>query len=389
MARAPAPMSPADALAQNLATRDFLLRRAQPMKQQLFQQTITTPGSTGNVLNIPIRNVGLVTGFLVGVTATLANAGGSAAALTTFGGANILSNITFTDMDTYQRINAPGWYINFLNTAKEGFPLGATLLAASIDQVSNYGNNFDVVTATASIAGSGTGTVKAWYWVPLAYGGRDLRGAMWAGVVNATAQLQLTINPTPGVTTGDATLAVYSGASTATTISSATVTVYQFYLDQVPQVADGRPILPALDVATQYRLLSTTLSGMSVSADFPIPFSNFQEFLSACVVYNRAGTLSDGSDINYWSLTAANTLNFFKLDPYAVQLLTRTRNRIDYPTGTYFFDFRDLPIATNQTGNMQINLNPNTAPAGATVLVGWESFAFTNAVLGAASLPAG
>lgn len=380
----------AQAVAQNAQVREFVLRSSTSMKQQIFNQTIATPGTTNNILNIPIRNVGLVTGFLVQVTLSLTNGGAGNAVLSTFGGANALSNITFTDLDNYQRINTSGWHLHFLNSAKEGFPFGASILAASLDQISNFGNNFDVVTATTPItSGGGTGTVKAYYWVPLAYSTRDLRGAMFAGVVNATAQLSLTINPTPSVTTGDATLAMYSGTNNTATITSANVVVYQFYQDQLPRAQGGQPILPALDIATQYRLINTTLTGVAAGQDFPVPFSNFQEFLSSIAVYNQAGTLSNGSDINYWGLRAANTLYFFQLNPFASQLLGRVRNRIDFPTGVYPFDFRDAPISTNQTGNMELVLNPITAAAQSTVMVGFESFALTNAVLGAASLPAG
>lgn len=378
------------AFANNLAIRNMLLNVSQPMKQQIFSATQATPGSTNNVFTIPVKNVGLITGFLVAVTATLANAGASNATLTTIGGPNILSNVTFTDLDQYQRINTAGWHIAMLNAGKEGFPFGAAMLSTALDQTSNFGNNFDVATATATLtSGGGTGTIKQYYWVPLSYSPRDLRGAMFAGVVNATSQLQLTVNPTPGVTTGDATLACYSGANTATTISSVTLQVYQFYQDQLPRGQNGAPILPPLDIATQYRLVSTALTGMSAGQDFPIPYSNFQDFLSTTVIYNQNGTLSDGSDINYWSLQAANTLNFFKMDPYAIQLLSRVRNRIDFPRGIYQFDFRDSPISTNQTGNMQLIINPITAAAQSSVLVGFESFALINAVLGASSLPAG
>lgn len=384
-------MSPQQLMAVNDAIRMQILGSAQQMKQQIYSNTISTPGTTNNILNIPVRNVGLITGFLVEVSATLSNAGASSGSLTTLGGANVVSNFTFTDLDNYQRINTPGWHVAMLNSGKEGFPFGAAILAASIDQTATFGNNFDVVSAPSTIANGGTAAVKQYYYVPLAYNSRDLRGAMFAGVVNATAQLSITLNPAPGVTTGDATLAVYSGANTTTTISSATVRVYQFYLDQLPRNPQdpSRPLLPPLDIATQYRLVGTVLTGVTAAQDFPIPFSNFQEFLSATTIYNRNGTLSNGSDINYWSLQAANTLNFFQMDPFAVSLLTRARNRIDFPQGVYQFDFRDAPISTNQTGNMQLILNPSTAGAGAQVHVGFESFALTNAQLGAASLPAG
>ena len=60
----------------------------------------------------------------------------------------------------------------------------------------------------------------------------------------------------------------------------------------------------------------------------------------------------------------------------------------DWPLGSYLFDFRDQPISTNQTGNMQLLINAITAASGSTVLCGFESFALVNTILGAASLPA-
>jgi hypothetical protein len=148
-------------------------------------------------------------------------------------------------------------------------------------------------------------------------------------------------------------------------------------------------MLPPLDVASQYRLISSTLTGVAAGQEFPVPFSNFQEFLSLLLVYNQAGTFNAGTDINYFSLTAANTLQLFKLGPYAQLLRQRNRIHTDYPPAFYAFDFRDAPILTNTSGNMQLNINPVTAVAGTSVLSMFESMAMTNAVLGASSIPAG
>lgn len=388
-----ASMSPQQVLQQNMAIRNMVLSASQDMKQSIFSQTIT-PASQGNTINIPLRQVGLVKGFIVEVDATLTNTGTGAATPTAYNAANILSNISFFDLDNYQRINTSGWHMALLNAAKEGFPFGSALLLSAMDSPVEYGNNFDVVSVASSIAATGgTGAVKMRYWVPLAYSKNDLRGSVYMGVVNATAYLQLTLNPIPSVASGDATACIYSGANTSVAITTANVTVYQCYLDQIPRYGAGpqagAPILPPLDLATQYRLLNTTLSGMSPGQDFPIPFSNFQEFLSLALVYNRVGTLGSGSDINYFALAAANTLNLFKVGPLTQALLSRVRNRTDYPLGTYVFDFRDAPISTNQTGNMQLLLNPITAPNGATALCGFESFALTNTVVASGSLPAG
>lgn len=393
-----APMSPQQVQMQNLALRNLVLGSSQDMKQSIFNSTIV-PASHGNVVQIPLRNVGLVKGFIVEVEATLTNTGTGTASLTQWNAANILSNISFFDLDNYQRINTTGWHMHFLGTAKEGRPFASADVLTAFDTPVKFGDNFDVVSATATMAAGNvtptTATVRMVYYVPLAYSKNDLRGAIFMGVVNATASLQLTINPTPAVATGDIVGAVYSGANTSVVVSSATINVYQCYLDQLPRyqqgqgAAAGTPILPPLDVATQYRLINTTLTGVAVNQDFPVPFSNFQDFLSMTLAYNRVGTLGNGSDINYFALAAANTLQLFKYTPKVQALLSRSKIGTDFPLGSYMFDYRDAPISTNQTGNMQMLVNANTAPAGTTVMVGFESFALVNTVLGAASLPAG
>lgn len=380
--------------AQNDSIRSFVLANSQDDKQVIYSGTLSSPSAGNNTVNIPVRNVGLGKGFIVEVTAAMANSGSGAAALTNWNAANIISNFTFYDMDNYQRINSAGWFMNMLGTAKEGMPFGAALLSSAMDTPIKYGNNFNVISASATLAAStGTGTVVMRYWVPVAYSKRDLRGALWFGVVNATAYLALTVNPAPGSATGDPTLAVYSGANTAVTCTSAAITVYQSYLDQVPRYPQnspnsGAPILPQVDTSTQYRLNTTSLSAVTAAQDFPIPFSNFQQFLSLGIIYDQAGTVAGGTDINYFALAAANTYQVFKLSPFTQSLLERMRIKTDFPLGSYLFDFRDQPVSTNQTGNMQLLLNSITAAAGTNVLCGFESFALVNTILGAASLPA-
>lgn len=384
----------ADQVQQMNAQISAMIRSVgQEMKQQIFSTTVVAPGSTNNVLQIPLKNVGLVKGFIVEVIANMVNAGSAVASLTAWNAANIISNFTFFDLDNYQRINCAGWFMNMLGTAKEGFPFGAALLSTAMDTPIKYGNNFNVISASATLAATGgTGAVTMRYWVPLCYSKTDLRGAVYMGVVNATAYLNLTLNAAPGVAAGDATLSVYSGANTAVTISSAAVTVYQVYLDQLPRYTSGpninAPILPPIDVATQYRLVTTSLTGVTPGQDFPISFSNFQQFVSMGIIYDQAGTLAGGTDISTFAMAAANTLQLFKLSPTTQSLLERIRMKTDLPLGSYLFDFRDQPIATNQTGNMQLLINAITAANGTNVMVGFESFAITAAVLGAASLPA-
>ena len=388
-----AAMAAQNTQATNDAISAYIRGVAQDVKQSIFSGTITAPTAGNNVVQIPLRNVGLVKGFIVEVTALLTNSGSAAASLTDWNAANIISNFSFFDLDNYQRINAAGWFLNMLGTAKEGFPHAAAILHTAMDTPIKYGSNFNVISAPATIADTGgTGTVVMRYWVPLAYSVNDLRGSVFMGVVNATAYLQLTINPAPGKASGDPTLAVYKGANTAVTVTSAAITVYQNYLDQLPRYTSGpnagSPILPPIDTATQYRLITTSLTGVTTGQDFPVPFSNFQQFLSLGIIYDQNGTLGDGTDINYFALAAANTYQLFKLSPDTQAMIERTQILTDFPLGSYLFSFRNQPVSTNQTGNMQLLLNAITAASGSTVMAGFESFALVNTVLGAASLPA-
>jgi hypothetical protein len=377
----------------------LILQQGEDMTQPIASGAFV-PNGNNNTVNVPMRLVGLTRGFIVKIVASFQNTSTShTATLTGFGPANIVSNFVVTDLDNYQRINTSGWHMNLLNSIKEGFPFGAAILQSGMDTPIAYGNNYDVISATTPIpedadSTPGTGTVQMYYWVPLAYGKRDLRGALYTGVVNATAYLAFTINPTPVVYSGDATLAVYTsgGAAGTVTITNVSWTVYQNYIDQLPRYTGGKtpgaPILPPIAMRTQYRLVNTSLAAISANQDFPIPFTNFQSFLSASLIYDQNGTLNPGTDINYWKIAAANTLQFQYLDPITQSLRTRIALMTDVPAGAYMFNFRDQPINTNQAGNMQILLNPITAASGSQVLVGWESFADVNTILGAQSLPA-
>jgi len=387
-------MSPQQLQAANAGIRQLVLANSQDMLQSIGSGTIT-PAQQSTV-NLPLRQVGLAKGFIVEITASFQNTGSGTATLTPFGPANVISNFSFFDLDNYLRINTTGLHVNALNSAKEGWPFGAALTSTATDTPMGFGNNTSIISATASMGAGNvtptTGTIKMFYWVPLAYGKDDLRGAVFMGVVNATAYIQFTANLTPGVTTGDNTFAVYSGANTAVTMTSLTFNVYQSYLDQLPRYQTGpqkgAPILPPLDNITQYRLASTSLGSISSGQDFPVPFSNFQEFISLGILYDQNGARNPGTDINYFALAAANTLQFFKNDPYVQLLKQRVRIKTDFPSGFYMFDFRDQPISTNQSGNMQLLLNAITAASGSQVLAYFESFALVNTILGAQSLPA-
>ncbi|MGI0084609.1 MAG: hypothetical protein ACREBQ_05960, partial [Nitrososphaerales archaeon] len=193
----------------------------------------------------------------------------------------------------------------------------------------------------------------------------------------------------PFTATGvDSTTATWKGA--AGNISNVTLTVYQVYLDQLPQGAGG-PLLPPLDMSTVYELKNTVnQQAFQVGQDNAISYANFRRFLSTSLIYNSnpaadAGRTA-GTDVNYFALQSANFTNIFKTDPLEAARLTRILLYKDLPKGCYYFSHRKKPISTISYGNMQLITNPSVAAAGAYALIGWEDMATVNALMSAGSL---
>lgn len=366
---------------QNALARQIILNNGVDRMQSIFTQTVDSTAQ--NVVNVIPRNVGLIKGFFVDVTMAVANTAGAAATLTKYGPANVLKQIVFTDLQNNTRIQTTGWHMHLLNTARANKPFGISNAFSSSPIA--YGNNFDEMSAPASLAASATGTVTMRYYVPLAYSSSDLRGAVFAGVVNATMNLQLTINASPFVSAGDATQAIYSG--NPGTAGNVTINVYQHYIDQIPTTSNGY-VLPLQDLSTFYDIKNTSVNGLTVGQDYPIPYANYRSFLSTFFIYDNGGTLNAGTDINYITLQSANFTNIYKLSPVELALLSRVQIGTDYPLGTYYLSHRNKPINTNQYGNMELIVNPSTVNANAQVLVGYEAFGQIAIMNQAGSLPA-
>lgn len=396
MAQSPNNTAPANmqnaAQQYNMQARNLVLRNAVEMTQRILNTTFTTGMNTQ--ITVPVRNVGLIKKFIVKVSATISGSAGVTHTLTKLGAANFFSQVVFTDLSNLQRINTSGWHLQAVASAKARLPYGSAITAT--DTPFGFGNNYTQVqsappTITASTASS---NVFLFYEIPVAYSDDDLRGAVYAGVVNATMQLQLTVNPNLLVGSGvtDAVLSMYqSSSAVVAAIPSFTVVVYQIYLDQIPVVpassnGPGGPVLPPLDISTAYFLNNSSFSGISNNQLYPIPYSNFRDFLSTIVIYDNGGTLNAGSDLTTITLTSANLTNILDLEPTFPALLARLRLQDDFPTGMYYFDHRRKPISTVQYGNMQLNFQPNTVNANAQFLVGFESFGILNQVTNAGSL---
>lgn len=386
MAKASAPqMTPEQ---QNQIARAIILGGNRPAVEmcQVVASGSLAGDPRGQILTLTPRNVGLQKKFILEIEFTLAQSAAETLNRTPFGPSNILSSVVYTDYSNNQRVSTTGWHLHQLATVRRQAPYAA---AYTTDSPVANGSIFPVEVAPAAITTAQT--VRHFVEIPLAYGDMDLRGAVWGNVVNATSNLQVTINPNIVVnSTGSQVLAAYKSSATQTgTISNFKYKLYQVYLDQIPvNPQTGQPILPALDLSTTYMLQNTVLTGISQGQDFVIPFANFREFLSTFFIFDQQGTLNTGSDINTISLTSANYTNIFQKDPYLAALDVRNRIGDDMPAGTYYFDMRSRPINTQTYGNMQLIVNPSVvAGAASQFLIGFESFAFVNYIAGAGSLP--
>lgn len=382
-------------VATNRAARSAILQRALEMTQLIYSQTIAAPAPGNNIVTVPPRPVGLIKGFWIELTGTI-NAGALTLDPTTLNVANFLSNVTFYDLNNNLRINTPGWHLHLLNSVKKRRPF---VCAYTTDNPCGFGSNMGVnnwIYNPGAIDAT-TGRINMLYWVPLAYSDRDLRGAIYGNVVNATMQLILTINPNPIVlSTSDPTFAIYQSTTasiTGTSLTNVTINVYQDYFDQLPQIQNQGPFLPILDLSTIYELKTTSLTGMVTNQDFPIPYSNYREFISTMLMYDNStggSALNPGTDINYLALQSANFTNIFKTDPFLVSMITREEVMDDFPIGIYYLATRKRPLSTVQYGNLEAIINPlGTVNTGAQILAAYEDFAIVNTVTGAGSLPAG
>lgn len=385
---APSNLSP---MQLNGMQRAAVLASAVEMTNQVFSQTVAAPTAGNNIINIPVRPVGLVKHFILEVSGTYTS--GAAAAATILGLANLVSNIQVTDLQNNIRINTTGFHLAVLEQVKTRSkePASRPVTTALSDSLiageyvaAGSAPNFPVI--LYPVPNTTTGTFRLFLKIPLAYSDNDLRGAIYANIINAQMNIQVTLNPNPAGTASDLTNYVWGNDTGA--ITNVNLTCYQVYLDQLP-VGNNGVVLPVLDLSTVYELKYTNFTGMTAGQEFSIPFANFRDFLSTLVVFNSTGAtagLKNGSDVSYWSLQSANFTNIWKIDPLFAALKTRQIIGSDLPVGCYYFSYRRKPWSTTQYGNLQLILNPASVSGVPYAVVYWEDFAQQNTLTQAGSL---
>jgi hypothetical protein len=385
----------------NALQRQAVLKNAVEMTQQVGAVVVAGPVIQGNnIINFTPRFVGLCKRFILEVTGT-ATANTATSSATVYGLARLLSNVQFIDLNNNVRINTDGIHLTVLKQVKAREVALSSMPVSTIQSdammagqfiASGASPNFPVINYPLPTVGGLP--FRAVFEIPLAYSDDDLRGSVYLNIVNSTATLAVTINPSAFSANAatDTTASVWtSGSNPAGTITNLTATLYQVYLDQLP-AGDNGVILPALDLSTIYELKVTNLTGQSVSQDFPYPYANFRDFLSTLVTWNSTGLtagLKNGSDVAYWALQSANFTYLWKIDALLAAQKTREIVGSDLPLGTYYFSHRKKPLSTVQYGNLELILNAASVSAGLSYQnVYVEDFALVNALTQAGSLAA-
>lgn len=380
------PQEVQSAITNNMRNRMSVVQNAMPMMQPLQTQQVSgVVSATNNQLTFQPRLTGLVVGFLVEVNGTYENAGANVGTRTNGGALNAVSRITFTDLNNYTRVNTNGYHLGLLNSVKNTRGFGG---AVAPNLPYNVGNVWNVNSLASTIAAGGSAALRQFYYVPVAYSPQDLTGAIWGQVVNATWQLQITLNSAPGAVATDPLFKVYSGLAAASdlTLNNATVTVTTLYYNTATPRGGNFP-LPLLDMSRAY-LIQDQVANMTVVAnqDCAAPYANARTYYSTFAVYDNNGTFNTGSDVTYFKLQYANLLAQFQLNPQTIALLARNSVGFDMPPGVYYFDHRSYPISTQAWGNCELDVNPSSVTAGAFLGTWYEMVAQENTIIQASSL---
>src|ERR1700735_2597715 len=124
----------------NAAARQLIVGSAVDLVQQIFTTTITTyVAGQGFVINVPVRNVGLIKRFFIEITAAVAHGAAETQTRTSLGGANILSQVILTDLNNQTRVSTSGWHLHYLATVRRQLAFGA---AFTNSDVSGIGANW-------------------------------------------------------------------------------------------------------------------------------------------------------------------------------------------------------------------------------------------------------
>lgn len=355
----------ARAIQQNMLLRQALLNSAPPCRKSLG--ATTQGGTLGGTTRIKLFNVGIVTRILLDVTMTydVATATVTAGPKAPF---NVINRVKLTDFDGTDRINASGYQLFILNSARRRMQYG-------------YNNGSATAVLTSPTIGAGTvgvGRVLNFQMeIPLAFDPTaDLRGSLLAQTAVGEAWLNIDWNSV-GVSVADVDSIFLSATGTVSNVAFS-VTAFQEYL--LPQSVGGQVPIPTYDMMTVYEFAGALKStdNLAVGQEKLMNYPNVRSVIGAYFNYTNGGLLNAATtDITRLRLIANgnNVIKEYgprdKLFEQRIYMLDGS----DLRAGTYFELHRQKPIETALYGNIQYGITPATVTAGNTnIEVGYESF---------------
>lgn len=360
-------MTPAQ---QTQWARNLIFQNSKPIFQQVTTRSFATVPAGANTMTVNPLQIGFLRRFVIEVSGTITNTGTTnALALTPNGADNLLTNITFNDFTGNPRHNASGRAFSFVEAFKYGRIPGA---ATTSDSVSGFGSIIASNAAPGTIAAAGTGVVTRVFEIPIMQDtGKNMAGGLWLGVNNQSTLLNLVLNATPVITSGDPTTAIYTGNSG--TLTGVTVKVYQDYWNNVPVDKGNNPILPVNDLSTAY-MITETNSGLSFAAGQAASWNypTFSKVLGTYFTFDNGGTLNPGTDITTISAVVSNFAIIRQYDPITLDRIARDIVGASLPKGSYGIPSRMHPFDVSQYPSLQLQITPSTVNAGATALITTE-----------------
>jgi hypothetical protein len=326
--------------ANNAADRMELLYRGVRMRTLLGT---FGPYSLGQIANIKLRNVGVITGLDVRVTGTVTCPGAAptAGALAPY---PVVSKFSLVDYNTTERVSAPGQMLYLTAGWRQHRPYMCT----------GQGSVDTQQTATPT----STGTLYANYYVPVARDPmRDLTGAILAQTVVGEMYLNVTF---PGNLVGSDPASVYTAAGGGANGTAFYVTVWQNYI----QPTSNR--LPLIDLNTVYELLGnyTTSANIVSNGTVYLDYPNVRNVLGFYFYFidNNALTVN-GTDITKINLVANGNTQMREADPLLTRKNMRNRMGGDLPAGVYINDHDANPISTFIYSQVQAAITFGTVTA--------------------------
>lgn len=373
--------------AQSMQVRQDILANSIPVFQSVKSGSPTYAYGSPTTVNILASNTGLIRRFFLEISGTFNCASSHTLTPTTFGLANILSNVQFTDQNNRLRINTSGIHLHLASTERRHRPFGAAMVASTgFSDTTGMGFNFPVMQAPSTVAGGTAKNFTVVFEIPVVNSNQDLSGAIYANQTTSNNQLQFTLNPNMFEYNGDPFNAAFStDAALATalpTLTSLKYTLYQDFLDQLPVDNSGFAVLPQQDINWAVSLQNINL-GVQVAGQDNLyalpPFNVYQSLMLFWDNYTYNGTV--GGDVTYIKTQISNTYVLRQWDPSILAVLTRNNLGVDMPGAVgsagfsgavYALNFRHKPLSVNQVSSTNIVFNPGTVESGAALNMGQE-----------------